>query len=66
MCVNRIGMESMARLLIVDDVLTTGRSMEDARRANSAYRHMDDVIGAVIFARAKPAPWIKPVFQMVP
>jgi len=49
-------------LLIVDDVLTTGASMEKQR----ALRLVPTAppIGAVIFARKKPAPWILSLFQM--
>lgn len=45
-------------LLIVDDVFTTGASMEEHRgfRVN--------VIGAVIFARSEPPAWITPLFRM--
>lgn len=46
-------------LLIVDDVLTSGGSMEDHRAGRSA-------IGAVIFARREPASWITPLFQLTP
>lgn len=45
------------RVLIVDDVLTTGRSMEDQRAGR-------DAIGAVIFARNVCRPWIVPLFIM--
>src|SRR5262245_411731 len=41
-------------LLIVDDVLTTGNSMEKLRAGREA-------IGAVIFARNEPARWIIPL-----
>lgn len=44
-------------LLIVDDVLTSGGSMEEHRAGRQA-------IGAVIFARKQPARWITPLFQM--
>lgn len=47
--------------LLVDDVLTTGASMEKARRDLGPDRK---VIGVVLFARSKPAPWIHAVFQM--
>ena len=47
--------------LIVDDVLTTGRSMESQR----AGRPLSLVRGAVIFSRAdKCAEWITPLFTM--
>lgn len=49
-------------LLIVDDVLTTGGSMVRARRQFDGFFH--DIIGVVVFARKKPAPWIHPMFQM--
>jgi len=42
-------------VLIVDDVLTIGASMEQQRAGR-------DAIGAVIFARGKWPAWIKPVF----
>ena len=45
-------------LLIVDDVLTTGGSMERQRRCRAG------VQGAVIFARQRPKSWITPLFQM--
>lgn len=44
-------------LLIVDDVLTSGGSMEEHRNGR-------DAIGSVIFARRQPARWIVPLFQM--
>lgn len=45
--------------LIVDDVLTTGRSMEEFRN-----KVPGDTIGVVIFARGKCPDWIRPVFKM--
>jgi orotate phosphoribosyltransferase len=45
-------------LLIVDDVLTTGASMETARRD----RGNEPVIGIVIFARGPCKNWITPLF----
>lgn len=47
-------------LLIVDDVLTTGTSMEEA----CAQYSRDDVEGVVIFARGLCPTWIKPIFQL--
>ena len=49
------------KLLIVDDVLTTGGSMETHRL------NMDGgtpVVGAVIFARGQCPPWIQAVCQL--
>ena len=47
--------------LIVDDVLTTGGSMEEFKK-----EHFKDkkTIGWGVFARNKPADWIKALFQM--
>ena len=47
--------------LIVDDVLTTGGSMEEFKE-----EHFKDkkVVGWVVFARRKPADWINTLFQM--
>lgn len=42
-------------LLIADDVLTTGASMEDVRRGRVA-------IGVVIFARGPCPDWVEPLF----
>lgn len=44
-------------LLIADDVLTTGNSMERLRNGREA-------IGIVIFARAKPPPWIHAIWSL--
>lgn len=46
-------------ILLVDDVLTTGSSMEEYRASFSA-----GVIGAVVFARGECPDWIVPLFQM--
>lgn len=45
-------------LLIVDDVLTTGRSMDEMREGDRL------AIGAVLFARGKCPEWVTPLFQM--
>lgn len=45
------------RILIVDDVLTTGASMEEQRAGRDAQ-------GVVIFARGTCPSWIVPLFQM--
>ncbi len=47
--------------LIVDDVLTTGTSMEEARRQIGGPSQ-----GVVIFARGNCPSWIKPIFQLSP
>lgn len=44
-------------VLIVDDVLTTGNSMETMRLSIK-----QDCIGAVVFARGKYPSWITPLF----
>ena len=47
-------------LLIVDDVLTTGRSMETYRAGLSV-----PSMGAVVFSRGPEVPtWITPIFRM--
>ncbi len=46
-----------APVLIVDDVWTTGASME-------AHRAGRDAIGAVLFARGPVAPWVTPLFTL--
>lgn len=50
-------------LLIVDDVLTTGKSME---RMKDVYleQYENDIVGVVLFARGKCPDWITPIFQM--
>lgn len=50
--------DGVDQLLIVDDVMTTGASMEQYRAGREAY-------GAVIFSRASDWPsWIRPLFVM--
>ena len=46
--------------LIVDDVLTTGKSMEKAK----IEKGWSDAIGIVIYARGTYPNWIKPIFAM--
>lgn len=48
------------KCLIVDDVLTTGTSMETWRIG----RDENEVVGAVVFARGLCPEWIVPLFQM--
>lgn len=57
------GQSWRSRHLIVDDVLTTGGSMERAKAAHSG-QGRGEILGAVIFARGPCPEWIKPVFQM--
>ena len=45
--------------LLVDDVLTTGTSMNEMRQ-----RIAGDVIGVVAFARGECPDWIHPIFRM--
>lgn len=52
---------STGPLLIVDDVLTTGGSME---RKRSEYKYDPKTIGVVIFARQPPPPWIHAMFTL--
>ncbi len=53
-------------VLIVDDVFTTGKSMEGAKRGwEDTHGVFDpDPIGAVIFARNPTPPWITALFKM--
>lgn len=51
------------RLLIVDDVFTTGKSIEAVRGKLELVQNME-VIGLVAFARGKPFSWVQPLFQM--
>lgn len=48
--------------LIVDDVLTTGNSMKEAR--NHCMEDMNNVMGIVLFSRGQCPPWVLPVFQL--
>ena len=50
-------------ILIVDDVLTTGGSMEDFKRKR-LFRNPTKYIGWVVFARGYPPSWCKALFQM--
>ena len=50
--------------LIVDDVLTTGGSMNFFAEQYFRNREPNEYFGWVVFARKKPATWIKTLFQM--
>lgn len=49
-------------VLIVDDVLTTGKSMEDMRSQTGEDK--SNISGVVIFARGKCPSWVTPIFQL--
>lgn len=51
---------TFTQTLIVDDVLTTGKSMEAARFQNVGA----SCVGAVIFARGPCPDWVKPLFTL--
>lgn len=51
-------------ILVVDDVLTTGASMEAKRREVQALHPDEVILGVVIFARDRCPIWIDAVFQM--
>jgi len=48
-------------ILIVDDVLTTGDSMEKMR---SKFIDKSNIKGVVMFSRGKTPNWIDPIFQL--
>ena len=50
-------------ICIVDDVLTTGLSMNEFRRKRQ-WRNPSKYIGWVVFARSKPPDWVTALFQM--
>ena len=50
-------------ILIVDDVLITGGSMEDFKRMRE-FRNPTKYIGWVVFARGFPPQWCRALFQM--
>jgi orotate phosphoribosyltransferase len=54
-----VGLEN-PRLLIVDDVWTTGDSMERFREE----QRRPDAMGAVLFARGPVADWVWPLFTL--
>lgn len=52
--------------LIVDDVLTTGGSIEEAKAKIQQFEKIsdEDIIGYVVFARDTPPDWVKPLFLL--
>lgn len=57
-CLRMYTTKGCPTILIADDVLTTGKSMEEERRGR------DNVIGVVAFSRGVPPSWVTPLFQM--
>lgn len=55
---------SDAPLLIVDDVLTTGDSMQRYRDFLEKSGHTGPIAGVVVFSRSECPDWINPLFQM--
>jgi len=57
--------KNCSQILIVDDVLTTGKSMEERRqnliRQNVLYSHIK---GVVLFSRGECPRWITPIFTL--
>ena len=49
--------------LVVDDVLTTGGSMEEFK-IKRQWRNPTDYIGWTVFARTPPPDWVNVLFQM--
>lgn len=50
-------------MLVVDDVLTTGKSIQPYYESNGAHNGIE-VKGAVIFARGECPDWVTPIFRM--
>ena len=53
---------SSNNILIVDDVLTTGMSMEEVKKKLNSKIY--NIIGIVVFARNSCPEWINPIFKM--
>ena len=49
-------------VLIVDDVLTTGQSMDTEKRRIDYLPQ--NIFGIVVFARTTPPPWVRSIFQL--
>ena len=54
------------KVLIVDDVLTTGTSMEKEKDSLLSQIDSNNIIGFVIFARTTPSDWINAMFTLLP
>jgi len=59
--INHVNMRNYGQTVIVDDVLTTGKSMWDMRAKHNLIE--DEAVGLVIFARGKCPWWVHPLFQ---
>jgi hypothetical protein len=57
--------QAVNTVLVADDVLTTGESMERVR-ADVTSRAKVNVLGTVVYARGPCPPWVYPLFQMSP
>lgn len=55
----RLGADGAIWWVIVDDVLTTGESMEEMR-----LHYSSRTIGVVLFARGKCPDWVTPIFSL--
>lgn len=51
------------RLLIAEDVVTTGGSIERVRAEQSGH---PDPVGVCVFARGSVPPWVAPLFTLAP
>lgn len=58
--------ETANRLLIIDDVLTTGKSMEEYKaKAMCAGWNKENIYGIVLFSRADFCPyWVVPIYEL--
>lgn len=56
--------QPVSDILIVDDVLTTGRSMEEMKEFLRRAEPNVPVMGAVVFARGLIPDWVTAVFQL--
>jgi hypoxanthine phosphoribosyltransferase len=60
---NKYCEEEHERMLIIDDVLTTGQSMKEAKKDYSIVTKME-IQGVVIFARGECPDWVDPIFKL--
>jgi hypothetical protein len=51
-------------VMVVDDVMTTGASMEEARAAVLAEEPGASVNGVVMFSRGRELPWVWPILRV--